>query len=246
MYVLLGAHRCDGLIVAKVGFTLPKAGVQRSRRSNCFSRQRVVHSTGLRKHPIHRDLCKWRHSPCKLLSMPNYNKELSGPFTCYAPSGFEDQKRRILYIGKATGGEFDGDDACERSFNGTTAFWDFARSISRLADPNCTDLQNLAWSNIFKQGVLRGNPTGKIAETQRASAIQSLQEEVNQLQPHLIVLVNAGYYEEIPKAAYLIDDGEVGEKALTRTTVEGEEKYDLWSRATRSASTRLTPTLPFA
>jgi hypothetical protein len=89
-------------------------------------------------------------------------------------------------------------------------------------------LSNLAWSNIFKQGMTSGNPSGQIAEEQREQAEQELRKEVRTLMPSLIVLVNAGYYEEIPKAAYLIGEQELTE--LRRTPVDGEDKFDLWSR----------------
>ncbi len=138
--------------------------------------------------------------------------------------------RRILYIGKATAGPFDGETPAEDSFNGRGPFWAFARSVSKLADPACTDLSNVAWSNIFKQGVIKGNPSGNIAESQRDAATQALRGEIKKFTPSLVLLVNAGYYEEVPKMAFDIKDGESGPGALIRTPVKGENKIDLWSR----------------
>ena len=109
-------------------------------------------------------------------------------------------------------------------------FWDFARVISRQADPTCENLSNLAWSNIFKQGVTRGNPSGIIADQQRADAITALKKEVEDLKPSIIVLVTAGYYEEIPKEAFNIKDGEGEANMLTESAAEGEGRYALWSR----------------
>jgi hypothetical protein len=89
----------------------------------------------------------------------------SGEFRDHVPPRFLDHHRRILYIGKATKGEFSEENASELYFNGNSPFWSFARSVSKLADADCRDLSNLAWSNIFKQGVTEGNPSGAIAET---------------------------------------------------------------------------------
>jgi hypothetical protein len=128
-------------------------------------------------------------------------------------------------------GDFREPDAHERYFKGQSAFWNFAQAVSNAADHDCKDLSNIAWSNIFKQGVTAGNPTGEIADSQRESAVDTLREEVCRLKPSLIVLVNAGYYEELVKSAFEIIDGEVGDDALKRTAVEGESKWDFWSRA---------------
>jgi hypothetical protein len=153
---------------------------------------------------------------------------LAGKFQCYVPPGFALHERRVLYVGKATAGKYVDVDAQELYSGKSSAFWNFARSISQLADPHCKDLSNLAWSNIFKQGVVSGNPYGKTAEAQRQEAEDELRKEVETVIPTLIVMVNAGYYEEIAKAAYLIGDDELSE--LNQTTVQGESKYDLWSR----------------
>ncbi len=154
---------------------------------------------------------------------------LAGRFRCYALPNFREHQRRILYIGKATSGSFDKPDDVERSFNGQGAFWDFARKLSELANPDCNDLSNVAWSNIFKQGVVIGNPLGEVAEDQIEEATRMLRKEVNDLAPTIIVLVTIGYYEKIVKNAYNIAEGEIGEQALRQTKVEGEV-CELWSR----------------
>lgn len=155
--------------------------------------------------------------------------ELAGRFKCFVPNGFDRHKRRVLYVGKATAGEYMDVDVQELFLSKRSSFWSLARSISRLADLGCKDLSNIAWSNIFKQGVVKGNPLREVAEAQRGEAEEELRKEASALAPTLIVLVNAGYYEEIPKAAYQIGDNEV--TGLTRTEVPGEDRYDLWSRS---------------
>lgn len=160
--------------------------------------------------------------------MPN-PQNLAGKFQPYVPPGFNEHARRILYVGKATKGEFDEPNANESAFNGDTPFWRFARSISELADPACKDLSNVAWSNLFKQGVTVGNPEGRTAEAQRDEAATLLRHEALTLNPTLIVLVNADYYEEVPRAAFDIPD-DTSENALIETQVPGELKFHLWHR----------------
>jgi hypothetical protein len=151
--------------------------------------------------------------------------ELAGKFECVVPVRYEDHERRILYVGKATAGLYVDVDVAKLFSEKNSPFWNYARSISRLADPDCGDLSNLAWSNIFKQGVAVGNPSGQVAEEQREEAEAELRREAAELKPSLIVLVNAGYYEEIPKAAFLIGDDEV--TGMTQTKVPGENKNDI-------------------
>ncbi len=134
--------------------------------------------------------------------------EWAGIFSPYVPEGYWDQPRRILYIGKATDGPFTEEDDARKAFEHKRShFWSFANEVSALADRNVQGRNNLVWSNIFKQGVRRGNPTGAEAEVQRARASQDLRHEVEKYRPDLIVLVTVGYEEEVVKAAFSISDG---------------------------------------
>ena len=155
---------------------------------------------------------------------------LAGKFTTHSSPSYKSRGRRILYIGKATAGAFEEEHASARYFNWNGPFWDFARVISRRADPACEDLSNLVWSNIFKQGVTRGNPSGSIADQQRVDAVAELKKEAEELKPSIIVLVTAGYYEEIPKEAFDITDGEGEPSMLIEAAAEGESRHALWSR----------------
>ncbi|WP_263374494.1 hypothetical protein [Granulicella aggregans] len=160
--------------------------------------------------------------------------QLAKKFETYAHANFSAQKRRILYIGKATRGDCQDMIYSQVHEGLQTSFWHFARRISRLADPNVENYCNLAWCNIFKQGVIRGNPGRQEAELQRAQAEDGLREDLRTLQPTLIVLVAAGYYEEIPKAAFCMES-DTGPSALVETRIRFDDgrdyRFRLWSRA---------------
>lgn len=140
--------------------------------------------------------------------------EKAGAFEPYVPDGYWEQPRKILYIGKATDGLFTEENAAQQAFEGKKShFWSFADEMSALADQNVRGRNNLVWSNVFKQGVRRGNPTGAEAEVQREKASQDLKHEVKRYKPDLIVLVTAGYEEEVVKAAFSISDGESSDES---------------------------------
>ena len=158
-------------------------------------------------------------------------QEQAGRFKVTTHPDFHKQQRRILYIGKATAGTFEEDDAAEHAFeHGQSSFWRFARKISRLADPAMDNLENLAWSNLIKQGVTSGNPKS-LSEDQKAEAVGILRKEVADLKPNLIVLVTVGYEEDIPKAAFDIEDGEtIGNDGKLKTLPVSDQAYSIWSR----------------
>jgi hypothetical protein len=153
-------------------------------------------------------------------------QHLAGLFSMYTPTNYSEWTNRILYIGKATRGSF-GEGAAVRAFNGNSAFWSFARKLSQLAEPECKDLSNLCWSNIFKQGVIDGNPKGALAKSQSNSAIASLARDIRKANPSLVVCVAAGYHEGQFRDALRLpaesDDFEW-------RTVLGEPKWDLYFR----------------
>ena len=72
------------------------------------------------------------------------SKPFSGKFTTHCLPTYDTHERRILYVGKATAGVFDEEDASARFFNGNGPFWGFARTISKCADPACDDLSTSA------------------------------------------------------------------------------------------------------
>ncbi len=117
------------------------------------------------------------------------NVQQSGKFSTHVPPQYRDESRKILYIGKATAGEFKEPEASATWFNKVESdFWRFARKVSALANQEASqDLRNVAWSNIFKQGVTSGNPGRNLAKEQWSDAVQALQTEAAELQPDLIL-----------------------------------------------------------
>lgn len=164
--------------------------------------------------------------------------EAAGIFSPYVPDGYWDQPRKILYIGKATDGDFTDEDVTEQAFkHKRTHFWSFADEVSALADQNVQGRHNLVWSNIFKQGVRRGNPLGAKAKGQRVKASQDLRNEIGKYKPDLIVLVTVGYEEEVVKAAFDINDGESSgdsDGKLYEDKIDGSLYSVWWRRAYRS------------
>ncbi len=151
-------------------------------------------------------------------------------FEVYAPPNFADQPRKVLYIGKATAGDLKPKDVEWVFYNKHSPFWDFATEISKVTGGD--GRSNLAWSNVFKQGVLNGNPRGSTAHDRRDESIEELRQDLQKTKADLIVLVTADYWEEIPKQAFDVLDGESledGDKKLKTTEVPGQ-KYAIWSR----------------
>jgi hypothetical protein len=161
---------------------------------------------------------------------------LAGLFVHYVPPGYFENSRRILYIGKATAGEFLDENAPAKWFNRNSGgFWSFARRMSKCANPDCANLSNLAWSNLFKIGKSRGNPNGKLAAAQKSLAVETLRAEIRCLKPTLVVCVAAGYQDhifyDVLGIKQNIDDGFV------------EEFYGKWAFYSRPAYGEWPPIL---
>ena len=120
------------------------------------------------------------------------HKRLAAPFLSYAPNG----RATILYMGKATGGDW-----FKRNFHGRvgeriecterwitavknreyhSAFWHFFRELEKLQS-------NVIWTNVCKIGVRYGNPRGEYLRFQRALAIETLRLELRLYRPTLVV-----------------------------------------------------------
>src|SRR5260370_36285696 len=110
---------------------------------------------------------------------------LAGLFPGHKPQGFEDHQKRILYVGKSTAGPFNIDAFdvrqettpfearltrqqafAEGCFDGMRGgFWSFGRQLSGVL--GCTDLSNLAWSNLCKIGTKLNNPSDDLCALQK-------------------------------------------------------------------------------
>ncbi len=118
----------------------------------------------------------------------------------------------ILLVGKATAGkwkieDFEPDANCphsdrveerrltthafleEMGRKPKSAFWRFWRNLSLIGSP-------VIWSNLAKIGVESGNPQGWYLEEQSELAIRTLEAEITQYKPSLIVLVTSDYAKD--------------------------------------------------
>ena len=86
---------------------------------------------------------RWTDLHAELSSQPKYSDKLAGLFVGHVPDSYAREKQRILYIGKATGGPFDIENASAEYFdcNGA-AFWSLAHHLSAAVNPSCTELEN--------------------------------------------------------------------------------------------------------
>ena len=142
----------------------------------------------------------------------------AAPFLAYSPEGYSGHVRRILYIGKATNKELwrdlfdeerpqpagqrvqnqlDREKVLFESQRNRTgrSFWGFANTLSHLLDRSCDDLSNLAWSNLCKVGAKSGVPNQKSIEEQSELSVATLQQEIREFQPSVIVVVTRDFAE---------------------------------------------------
>jgi hypothetical protein len=159
---------------------------------------------------------KWISLFDELRCDPQLKDQISGPFLS-APAT---DARSILYVGKATFGNFYRDDSAsakltieekirerhevtrhfikEEAPHYPGGFWPFARELNtalanRWKSPAGGPLQHITWTNICKIGALNGNPSGVLFEKQRNLAADTLREEISSYHPLLICFVTWGY-----------------------------------------------------
>jgi hypothetical protein len=121
--------------------------------------------------------------------------DVAGTFFGWKPEGYSEADPKIFYVGKATSGTFDKEKDHELAFNGSHAFWSFARRI--VADAYKENLASLAWSNISKIGVPQISPDASLLKDEKFKelAIRTLCSEINDLNPKIIVFVTAHFGE---------------------------------------------------
>jgi hypothetical protein len=140
---------------------------------------------------------QWKALHSEISSGRKGKLQLAGLFLGHMLDGFKKQSKRILFVGKATAGTFTGKYASMSSFNGKSSFWQFARQLSHCADGNSDKLINVAWSNVTKIGVAKGNPPKQLQLAQAALASKTLREEIKKCHPTLVVFVCDGYGDNI-------------------------------------------------
>ncbi len=124
--------------------------------------------------------------------------DLAGLFRGHEGPGFREAPTKVLYLGKATAGPFDTEDASEKAFGCNSGpFWSFAKRLSRLAKGNPEELGRIAWSNLCKIGTVTGNPDNALVNAQAELAVETLRQEWVELEPTLIVCVAMGYQEQL-------------------------------------------------
>ena len=180
-------------------------------------------------------------------SSPNIDPDqLAAPFLSVPPAGYDPKSMpSILYIGKATKGDWDRDSfllsptieerrACTIDFLDNyvktrkydSAFWRFVLDLSRQAALNngadIEPLQNIVWTNICKLGVLKGNPEGVYYEFQHALALDTLRSEIEAYRPSLAVIVTNDYGMDLI--------GEIADDSNNSSWHKENEKFGFWWR----------------
>jgi len=151
---------------------------------------------------------------------------LAAPFLSVRESNWAvGEVRPILFVGKATDGDWKEDKfrACardrrveerlraSRDFVGAmrsrpkSAFWRFWNSLGHRGLP-------VIWTNLAKIGVTSGNPRGWYLEAQCDLAVKTLEAEVKEYNPILVVLVTSDYakdqivYRKWPQKNWTVSD----------------------------------------
>jgi len=129
--------------------------------------------------------------------------ELAGLFRGHEGAAFRTAEKKVLYLGKATAGEYrprpknEGYFGCNRR-----AFWSFARRLNRLTGGDPGGLENIAWSNLCKIGTVRGNPNDSLVAAQAVLAVETLRQGWVELRPTLVVCVAEDWHEELVYRAF--------------------------------------------
>jgi hypothetical protein len=155
------------------------------------------------------------------LNRPDRVVPLAGLFRGFKPTAFDDQRQRVLLIGKATAGEFNGQEAHEQSFNGRSPFWQLGRRLSQIAGCDTDEMPNIAWSNVTKIGVVVGNPSPSLQLAQAALASKTLRQEIRDCNPSLVVFACDGFGDEVVYDALNVRRGGANDFE-TRTALHGE------------------------
>jgi hypothetical protein len=183
---------------------------------------------------------QWNALRTEMLGAGEREIPLAGLFRGFKPVGFDEQRRRILLIGKATAGDFNGQEAHEQSFNGKSAFWQLGRRLSQSAGNADGEMTNVAWSNVTKIGVAVGNPSESLQLAQAALASKTLRQEIGGCNPSLVVFASDGYADDIVYDALKVRRGGANdfetrpsphaEFYVRRATQEGAERLPgmLW------------------
>jgi hypothetical protein len=147
-------------------------------------------------HTVSEALAKqWKALHDELSLAHQRNPPLADLFLGFIPKGFKDQPKRILFVGKATAGPFKQEQH-QQCFNGSSAFWQFARDLSGAAGNTDEELTNVTWSNVSKIGVVNGNPGQNLELAQSALAAKTLRQEIRNCDPSIVVFACDSHGDE--------------------------------------------------
>lgn len=159
---------------------------------------------------------KWINLFDNLRCDPQLKDQVAAPFLSVPAA----DARCILYIGKATSGDFYRDDSAfarltieerirerhevtrdfikEKAPDYRGGFWPFARDLNaafanKWRSHITSPLQHIMWTNICKIGALKGNPRGVLFEKQRNLAADTLRDEIRLSSLKLIWFVTWDY-----------------------------------------------------
>jgi hypothetical protein len=151
---------------------------------------------------------------------PEPRPGMAAPFLAYCPPGYQEQRRRVLYVGMATAKDY-GLDRFRRTRSRSMdmrirerlslarsifekkprsnpqSFWGFALLVSMALDCDAVDLTNLGWSNVCKEGALVKNPNRKQVLDQEDLAVETLRAEMTAVNPDIVVAVSSGCGDDI-------------------------------------------------
>ena len=138
----------------------------------------------------------------RFISKVSGKTKLAGLFRPCAQDAKRGQKR-ILYVGKATGGPYQaGCDGYPHFNQNGSAFWRFAQDIA-----NDKELGGVTWSNVCKTGTRVGNPNEKLMKAQEDLAIETLHEELRTSHATLMVVFTDWWQESAVYAALNLQQG---------------------------------------
>ena len=133
----------------------------------------------------------------KRLELVENGQELAGVFLGYVPEQFGESGKRVLYIGQATSGAFDEVDPHPGAFDGSHAFWSFARSFASAIAPGMTPHSCVAWSTISKLARVGISPDPSLLTGLEDLAARTSVQEIATTCPNVVVFVSHHFGENI-------------------------------------------------
>jgi hypothetical protein len=145
-----------------------------------------------------------------------------------------EKKSGILFVGKATNGwvtdskEIDKlfGESCDgqifareiqmmwvadpkKPYYKTSAFWRVIKRIAEIKNGNEEWYSKIAWSNLYKISLEKGNPSGKLIEQQIESCKEILNTEIEILNPKYVIFLTSGWENRFIETIQLPKEKEV-------------------------------------